>query len=255
MLESCIAVGMTTILTNTVEMLFSWTSDGKVPDRQEQRPASLFVDCSNGMDRQISAQAEQAMDDFMRRVEGCPTVLMVLRILDYEARHNRNIKAAPTSRSVHTPPLGSIYWETCFTDGTRRRKISIPSLKTGPRNWPTSWKESMSKRRGILKKIDNQRNHILRLADGLMALIGPKFVRGNFMAMIDSVLLANRPNGLAAKRNDDPRHRGGRERNAKETRGSFFGVHRFRVGLPGPPSFVEEREQAGRPVAFIRRIH
>ena len=81
MLESCIAVGMTTILTNTVEMLSSWTLDGKVPDGQQQQPASLLVDCSNGMDRPIRDHAEHAMDDFMRRVEGCPTVLMVLRIL------------------------------------------------------------------------------------------------------------------------------------------------------------------------------
>ena len=199
MLESCVAVGMTTILTSTVEMLFSWTSDGKVPDRQEQRPASLFVDCSNGMDRQISVQAEQAMDDFMRRVEGCPTVLMVLRILDYEARHNRNIKALDISFRPHATAWLNLLGDLLHQRHEEAQRIHF-TIEDRTEKLADKLEGEYVEAAGILKKTDNQHNHILRLADGLMALIGPKFVRGNFMAMIDSVLLANRPNGLAAKR-------------------------------------------------------
>ena len=53
---------------------------------------------------------------------------------------------------------------------------------------------------GILGNSDSHPSPIWRLADGLMTLMGPKFVRGNFISMIDSSLLAGRPNGLAAKR-------------------------------------------------------
>ena len=63
MLESCIAIGLTTILTSTVELLLRWSETGAVPDREEQSPAHLFVDCSNGVERSIRAAAEQSMDD------------------------------------------------------------------------------------------------------------------------------------------------------------------------------------------------
>lgn len=199
MLESCIAVGMTTILTNTVEMLFSWTSDGKVPDGQQQQPASLLVDCSNGMDRPIRDHAEHAMDDFMRRVEGCPTILMVLRILDYEARHNRNIKALNISFRPHATAWLNLLGDLLHRRHKEAQRIHF-TIEDRTEKLADKLEGEYVEAAGILKKIDNQRNHILRLADGLMALIGSKFVRGNFMAMIDSVLLANRPNGLAAKR-------------------------------------------------------
>ena len=199
MLESCIAVGMTTILTNTVEMLSSWTLDGKVPDGQQQQPASLLVDCSNGMDRPIRDHAEHAMDDFMRRVEGCPTVLMVLRILDYEARHNRNIKALNISFRPHATAWLNLLGDLLHRRHEEAQRIHF-TIEDRTEKLADKLEGEYVEAAGILKKIDNQPNHILRLADGLMALIGPKFVRGNFMAMIDSVLLANRPNGLAAKR-------------------------------------------------------
>ena len=199
MLESCIAVGMTTILTNTVEMLSSWTLDGKVPDGQQQQPASLLVDCSNGMDRPIRDHAEHAMDDFMRRVEGCPTVLMVLRILDYEARHNRNIKALNISFRPHATAWLNLLGDLLHRRHEEAQRIHF-TIEDRTEKLADKLEGEYVEAVGILKKIDNQPNHILRLADGLMALIGPKFVRGNFMAMIDSVLLANRPNGLAAKR-------------------------------------------------------
>ena len=120
MLESCIAIGVTTILTSTVEILFRWIETGKIPDRDEQRPAHLFVDCSNGVDRRIRVLAEQSMDDLMRRMERFPAILMVLRLLDYQARDNKVIKklnmpnqtichrlVQSVGRSVTRTPLGS----------------------------------------------------------------------------------------------------------------------------------------------------
>ena len=92
MIESCIAVGLTTILSSTVEVLLHWARTGAVPNRDEQRPPRLLVDCSNGADRPMRTLAEQSMDDLMRRMEGVPVILMVLRILDYEARDRRGIR-------------------------------------------------------------------------------------------------------------------------------------------------------------------
>ena len=47
MLESCMAVGLTTVLTSVIQVLFEWIETGTIPSKREQRPALLLVDCSN----------------------------------------------------------------------------------------------------------------------------------------------------------------------------------------------------------------
>ena len=69
MLEACMAVGLTTIFTSVVELLFEWVDTGTIRPKNDQSPAELFVDCSNGVQRSLRAVAEQSMDDFMRRIE------------------------------------------------------------------------------------------------------------------------------------------------------------------------------------------
>jgi len=51
MLEACMAIGLTTILTSIVELLFEWVDTGTIRQRSEQTPATILVDCSNGIDR------------------------------------------------------------------------------------------------------------------------------------------------------------------------------------------------------------
>src|SRR5258708_4711327 len=92
-LESCIAIGLTTILTSAAEILFEWAESGQVVKTCEEKPASLFADCSNGLNRQLRALAEQSLDDFMRRVESIPVILMALRLLDRSARYDPKIKS------------------------------------------------------------------------------------------------------------------------------------------------------------------
>ena len=92
LLESCVAVGLTTILTSVIEVLFEWTETGEIRNSREQKPALLFVDCSNGVDRRLRTLAEQSVDDFMRRIERFPIILMVLRLLDRGARYDPTIK-------------------------------------------------------------------------------------------------------------------------------------------------------------------
>lgn len=93
LLESCIAVGMTAILTSVVEILCQWAETGDIRTKCEQRPAQLFVDCSYGIDRHLRALAEQSLEDFMRRIERLPVILMSLRLLDRWARYDPRIKA------------------------------------------------------------------------------------------------------------------------------------------------------------------
>ena len=69
LLESCVAVGLTTILTRVIELLCEWMETGVIRQKQQQSPAQMFVDCSNGVDKRLRSLAEQSLEDFMRRVE------------------------------------------------------------------------------------------------------------------------------------------------------------------------------------------
>ena len=72
LLESCMAVGLTTIVTSVIELLFEWAATGKIRKKSEQQPTHLFMDCSNGVDRSLRVLAEQSMDDFCGASNGSP---------------------------------------------------------------------------------------------------------------------------------------------------------------------------------------
>ena len=52
----------------------------------------------------------------------------------------------------------------------------------------------------MLHNVENQPNPLWRLAEALTSLLGPNTRRGDMMKMIDSMLLIDRPHGLASKR-------------------------------------------------------
>lgn len=201
MLESCIAVGLTTILTSTVAMLFRWAKTGVAPTRADQRPAPLFVDCANGVEPRIRACAEQSMDDVMRCIERFSIVLMVLRLLDYQAGSNRKIK----KQNVPTRPYAT-EWINLLGDLLHRRHKQASRIHDNLEEKAEKLAEKLEgdypETARILDDAASEPNAAWRLAEGLMTLMGPKFARDNFMKMIDSSLLTGRPNGLAAKRTE-----------------------------------------------------
>ena len=198
MLESCIAIGLTTILTSTVELLLRWSDTGDVPDREEQFPAPLFVDCSNGVERSIRAAAEQSMDDYMRRMERFPVLLMVLRLLDYRARDNKRIKREDIATRPYATDWLNLLGDLLHDRHPQARRI-LDRIEDDADKLAEELADDYPWAAEILDNDTNQENPVWRLADGLMVLTGRKF-QGNFMAMIDSSLLIDRPNGLAAKR-------------------------------------------------------
>ena len=206
MLESCIAIGLTTILTSTVELLLRWAETGTVPDREEQLPASLFVDCSNGIERSIRAAAEQSMDDYMRRIERFPVLLMVLRLLDYRAQDNKRIKREDIATRPYATDWLNLLGDLLHDRHQQARRI-LDRIEDDADKLAEGLADDYPEAAEILANDTSQENPVWRLADGLMVLMGRK-PRLNFMAMIDSSLLTGRPNGLAAKRTTT-RGRGG----------------------------------------------
>ena len=198
MLESCIATGMTAILSSVVEILTVWSDSGDILPKNEQQPASVFVDCSNGIDPRLRALAEQSFDDLVRRLERIPVILMMLRLLDYVARDNRRIK----SLDIPTRPYAD-QWLTLLGSLLHERHEEAPYihrlLDDQAEKLAVQLEGTFPEVVEILRNERSQADPIRRLATALTALLGTS-VRSNFMGMVDSVLHVGRPNGLAKKR-------------------------------------------------------
>ncbi len=91
-LEVALAVGMTTALTHTAAALLEWAEQGKLPAASEQRALPLFFDASNGRDQGLRNAARKVMDEAVKRMADVPAILMMLRLLDYEARQDAALR-------------------------------------------------------------------------------------------------------------------------------------------------------------------
>ena len=220
MLESCIAIGLTTIITSTVELLLQWAETGTVPDREKQPPAPLFVDCSNGVEPSIRAAAEQSMDDYMRRMDRFPVLLMVLRLLDYRARDNPKIK----KEDVASQPYATD-WLNLLGDLLHNRhpvgQGILFIIEDYAGRLAAVLADDYPEVAEILTNDTSEENPVWRLADGLMVLMGSS-PRLNFMKMLDSGLLTGRPNGLAIKRSTTRGLGGSTTRRKRDVRSLVF---------------------------------
>ena len=199
LLESCMAVGLTTIVTAVIELLFEWAETGEIRKKSEQRPASLFVDCANGIDRQLRALAEQSMDDFMRRSERVPVILMALRLLDHGARYDRHLKAnLPSTRPYATE------WLNLLGELLHGRRNEAPAilymLEQKAAELADRLQVDYPNGADMLRNELAQPNPVWRLAESLTFLQGRQNTKRNLMNLIDSALLVNRPNGLGVRR-------------------------------------------------------
>ena len=226
MLESCITIGLTTILTSTVEILFHWEATGKVTEVDDQHPAGLFVDCSSGADRGLRLRAEQSTDDLMRRLERVPVLLMTLRLLDYEARSRPKIR----SQQVDTRPYAT-EWLNLLGDLFHKRHPEAAHVALLIEDKAEKLADRMAEHHddvaGMLRDDPDDGPHpASRLARGLMTLMGRQ-PRKDLTTLVDSSLAVGRPNGLAVKRTT--------------TRGSGSGTRRRRDvrALVFPDSVLE----------------
>jgi hypothetical protein len=199
LIEACMAVGLTTILTSVVELLFEWTATGRIPAKRQQHPSRLFVDCSNGVNRELRAVAEQSMEDFMRRIERFPVTLMALRLIDHGARYDPKLRRTNMQTWPYATDWLNLLGDLLF----ERREEATAILYEWERKagqLADRLEEDYSEACDILRNDSAQPNPIWRLAEALTFLQGRKSTQNNFLALMDSALLIGRPNGLAVRR-------------------------------------------------------
>ena len=197
LLESCIAVGMTTILTSAVEILFEWAETGEIQKRDKQKPVGLFVDCSNGADRHLRTLAEQSLDDLMRRVERFPVILMALRLLDYSARYDPKIKKLNIPTWPYATEWLNMLGELLYSRCTEAEPIHY-DMERKAEELAEKLEEDYPEAAQMLRS-ESLKNPVWRLAESLTSLQGRSLTQ-RLLITLDSILLINRPNGLAAKR-------------------------------------------------------
>lgn len=199
MLEACMAIGLTMIFTSVIELLFDWVDTGEIKCKAAQSPASLFVDCSNGVERRLRSVAEQSMDDFMRRTERFPVVLMALRLLDYWARYDPTIGKLNIPTRPYATEWICLLGDLLYQRREQARDVWRDFDRHGQRlaeAFETEYPEAAA----ILKNDAGQQNPIWRMAEALTFVQGRKNTQNNLSSLFDSSVLINRPNGLAAKR-------------------------------------------------------
>jgi len=199
LVESCMALGLTTIVTSVIELLFEWSSTGEIRKKCDQSPASLFVDCSNGVDRRLRGLAEQSMDDFMRRIERFPVVLMALRLLDHGARYDPKLR----KREIPTRPyatewlnlLGDLLLERC-----EEAEPILYALERKAHELADAFDDEYPEAAEMLRNDQAQPNPVWRISETLTSLQGRDNTQRKLISLIDSSLLIARPNGLAMRR-------------------------------------------------------
>ena len=196
-LESCVAIGLTSITSCTVEVVLNWARTGDILHARDQEPATLFVDCSLGVHRRLRALAEQSMDDYIRRARQFPVALMALRLLDYKARYDRKIQHEAT-----TCPYADD-WLRLLGDllhGRHPRSDAILDfLHEGAQVLAEKVVKDYPEAAALLTSDSVEPNPVWRLAEGLTVLQGRK-AQSHLEELIESALFIDRPNGLAAKR-------------------------------------------------------
>ncbi|HCA80931.1 MAG TPA: hypothetical protein DEP53_14480 [Bacteroidetes bacterium] len=199
LLESCVAVGLTTIITSVIELMFEWATIGGIRKKCEQRPTQLFVDCSNSVHRGLRALAEQSMDDFMRRIERFPVVLMALRLLDYGARYDSKLKKL----DIPTWPYATD-WLNLLGEILYQRRVEAQAIlydfERKAAELADRLQEDYPETAEELRSDRAQVNPVWRLAEALTSLQGRGNTQIKVIRLVDSVLLTARPNGLAIKR-------------------------------------------------------
>jgi len=195
------SVGLTSIVTSVIEILLDWADTGEIKKPGEQAPTNLFVDCSNGVDKKLQALAEQSVDDVMRQIERFPVILMSLRLLDYSARYDPRIKKL----DIPTRPYAT-EWMNLLGSLLHERRDEARDIFNLLERYAGELAERLEDdhkdESDLLNNVSHQPNPVMRLAEVLTNLLGRGATQTQVIKLVDSVLLTNRPNGLARKRSE-----------------------------------------------------
>jgi hypothetical protein len=143
--------------------------------------------------------AEQSLEDFMRRIERFPVILMALRLLDRWARYDPEIKAL----GIQTKPYATAWLKMLgelLHDRRPEAKAIHYDLTIKAEQLSEKLEADYLEIADTLRDCESEPNPVWRLAESLTTLQGRKNTQGNLISALDSALMVDRPNGLSLKR-------------------------------------------------------
>ena len=193
------ALGLFSMFTCTAEMLFAWFEQGNLPAFDEQKPAAFFVDASSGVTRDLRDASETSMGDFFRRLESLPVILMCIRLLDYEAQSDEELKVHRKSIRPHANT-----WIDVLGQVLHRRIPESRDLHRYFSRLANQLSESLQAEHEaaaeLLNATEMQNNVVIRLATCLAYLQGRSNTLTNILEWIDCSLMVKTPAALSRKR-------------------------------------------------------
>ena len=206
-LESCMAIGMTAVLSSTVEVLCNWVERGEISD---QPPSGFLVDCSSGIKRELRNHSEASVDEFVRRAGRLPVILMALRLLDSAAQHDRSIRKSNIPTKPYATEWLNLLGALMHNRHPKARPITY-LLDNQSMELAASLQQDYPDVSELLENAEGQPNPVWRLAEALTSLQGPR-IRIDMIKMMDSILYIDHTNGIALKRATTQRAIGGTRR-------------------------------------------
>jgi hypothetical protein len=200
MLEAAMSLSLTNLTLSTLSVLLEWEKTGQIQPTKEQKPWPLFVDASQGQDSQLREISEVVMQETIRRYEKLPDLMMLLRVLDYRAKHDRrvseNLPVEFPDSTEFLNLLGQIYKEN------HPRAESILERLFEDCSGLADGLEKADLAPDIVYNLREKgnRNCALIFAEAICDLMGIQGQQQRYLSALESSMLSNQPNGLAIKR-------------------------------------------------------
>ncbi|MFN3686434.1 hypothetical protein [Salinarimonas sp.] len=205
MIESAIALGMTTIGLATVAIVNKWAETGEIAPTEAQQPYPLFVDCSGSTDSQLRGYSEQSSLIMRQATARVPATLMYMRLLDYYLEYESDV---PRAQQPPRGPDGSARVRLLGDIASGRHEEARDAEKyfrSLARKLADAAREQESSaiRADILEDEEDGRTHGRRLAEVLHLAYASVAGGDKLNQFVNASLMADEPNGLARKRRVD----------------------------------------------------
>jgi hypothetical protein len=202
MLESAMAIGMTSIMLATINILNEWSDRGRVPIGSEQAQFPIFIDCSSSADLTLRSYSEQSGSLVRQAMSRMPATLMYMRLLDFfvstESEISRaDLPARAPDATQWLELLGSI---ACGAHAEARDAERFFRGKTRALVEAAANDQTASFRSDILTADNDGRNYGRRLAEALTLAYEDVAGVDKLNQFLTSSLMTDEPNGLARRR-------------------------------------------------------
>jgi hypothetical protein len=198
-LEASMALGLFSMFTCTAEMLFVWFEQGALPAFDKQAPASFFVDASSGVDGKLREASETSMGDFFRRLESLPVILMCIRLLDFEAQSDEQLKVHRKSIRPHANTWIDLLGQILHGRVPESRDLHRYFARLA-NQLAANLEDEHEAAAELLNANEVQDNVVIRMATCLTYLQGRSKTLTNMLEWIDCALMAKTPAALTRKR-------------------------------------------------------